>query len=923
MIKKQWLKDDEEFFEQLFAYLKEKFSSEVPNSFHMQKNTGQAIYNETIVALENLYKVLRKIENGSFYKRADFEKAKKEGDKDKIQEIANFYQGLLFFRNEKLKYALSATKEFYVWDYDVTRYFRFIETKVVREQFNEFWTSKAESEKSINLDKVFDFVNEYLNYVQESVHAELLPTEEKSIEENVKQSTDLQDKRNELKANPKNMAKSKGVFIQIENQNKIYELLNESFGRIKKQKIGICVFDITLPSRFKFEENNPRIMSAIFIRKLLDDLEFWFSRDEGVLIRVNHTHVVSENKVMLSFLLVYQVRKYKSQQEVFSYYKAKIYSELGRILNYDTSVINRGEMIDKIYPKEKFIGELRTEKQKIAFQEKFLRYFYSSIFILEADKVSDFVENETTVNRYLNDFKFYESKIYNFAKPKNNANGKIINDLMLKRKIEYLGDLLTPEIIENAEKHFPLADISEDGLNRLKIITYLYHQHWSALEGVNEQIIFNLLQAEKFITWLMHENWYHGFKSTLAQKKFETTPTFSKLSMPFKQVLLISNMIKSTKNIFFPRYLKTEAIKLLNNFEKIFPRNTRLDQIELLESDLQKYKKDYLHPVMEKEKLFFKRAVLTETRVKKYLKRIFEKNLIIVRFVFDCGQFGDENDSAKLFDEMFREYIENLKRRRTVGLKLFGHVATYIPEINNHYIDGTLFFEFDLDEDIDPVTLIEAVVQFWENYVQNKDTQISERNKRIGKPYTGNQINPFDIFRNKKLRATSVNIVKTEIELNHKYIKFYKGRNKTQNKLIEKISMFYAYCPLILVDEKNLEYLPRKDCLILGRIREKKGNKRNSDGKQNNSENSADRKSTHVETNLQSKSIGIDQPETISQIQNIEESMSIETHALVDTDSQSVNSNVREDRPPASVIVKRGARKQHRIKPVINKHEDG
>lgn len=181
MIKKQWLKDDEEFFEQWFAYLKEKFSMEVPDLFHMQKNTGQAIYNETIVALENLHKVLRKIENGSFYKRADYEKAKQINDASKIQEITDFYQGLFFLRNEKLKFAFSRFNEFYDWDSSVTQFFRFIKIIEDNDNFEELWATNVKSEKQINLDKVFAFVNEYLNFVQK---AESFSQEIKKSEKN-------------------------------------------------------------------------------------------------------------------------------------------------------------------------------------------------------------------------------------------------------------------------------------------------------------------------------------------------------------------------------------------------------------------------------------------------------------------------------------------------------------------------------------------------------------------------------------------------------------------------------------------------------------------------------------------------------------------------------------------------------------------
>jgi len=510
-------------------------------------------------------------------------------------------------------------------------------------------------------------------------------------------------------------------------------------------------------------------------------------------------------------------------------------------------------MIQKVYPAEKFIGELRTDKQKENFRDKFLTYFLSSVFILQTDKVTEFDNIVLQRSLFLNDFEYYEEKNYTVDKKPTRRSDRLQIDLRMEGKKEYLEDLLTSEIIEKSIKYFPLTDISSEGLHRLKIITYLYQQHFSLkvvsgeikskiqeeaiVEGLlktgknieerisTEKYIEKLIQAEKLITWLMYDDWYHGFPSKQAEKNFEVKPTFSKLSLPIRQVLLVSQMIKYSNHLLFPTKLKTEAVTLLKNFKNIFSRY-KIDEVDFVENDLKSYKQDRLLPVLKKERVFFKKAAHTEIRIKNYIKQILENNVVIVRLIFSCDQFDDERELAKVFDEIFREYIENLKRRHTEGLKLLGHVGTYVPNKKNHYVDATLFFLFDESIDIDPKSLTNAVIEYWANYVINKDAQIkksSESKKEDKKEDTdkkeGDKTNPFEIFRNIKLRAISANVVKTETQLNHEYITLYKGRRKTQNKLIEKISMFYAYCPLILVDDKDLKYLPRKDCLILGRVR--------------------------------------------------------------------------------------------------------
>jgi hypothetical protein len=48
---------------------------------------------------------------------------------------------------------------------------------------------------------------------------------------------------------------------------------------------------------------------------------------------------------------------------------------------------------------------------------------------------------------------------------------------------------------------------------------------------------------------------------------------------------------------------------------------------------------------------------------------------------------------AKLFNDMFTDYSNNLKRRYTAGFRLTGQVGIYIPHRQEHYIDATLIFK--------------------------------------------------------------------------------------------------------------------------------------------------------------------------------------------------------------------------------------
>ncbi len=104
------------------------------------------------------------------------------------------------------------------------------------------------------------------------------------------------------------------------------------------------------------------------------------------------------------------------------------------------------------------------------------------------------------------------------------------------------------------------------------------------------------------------------------------------------------------------------------------------------------------------------------------------KDVVVCRFIFKCEV--NNKEGAEHFDAMFRDYIENLKRRRTATMYLDGHVAAYIPNSQEHYIDATLIFRIDDKLSEVSSSLLGEVKEYWANYVQYKHDQILTYNKK-------------------------------------------------------------------------------------------------------------------------------------------------------------------------------------------------
>jgi hypothetical protein len=112
------------------------------------------------------------------------------------------------------------------------------------------------------------------------------------------------------------------------------------------------------------------------------------------------------------------------------------------------------------------------------------------------------------------------------------------------------------------------------------------------------------------------------------------------------------------------------------------------------------------------------------------------------------------------------------------------------------------------------------VARYWENYVENKWDQIQGHKKKQKNSKFQSEINPFRCFANHRLSAWSTAIVKTEPSLDQYMVEIFQGQSKIQKLCIEKIASYYAYSPVILVEETEYKSMPRTSCLILGRVRE-------------------------------------------------------------------------------------------------------
>lgn len=91
----------------------------------IQKNTAISIYHETIVALEGVHEVLRKIENGSAPTREDYENSIKNEDETRSLAISNFYKKLALVDQGEFD-AFQNFRRHYYFDTTISKYSVFL-----------------------------------------------------------------------------------------------------------------------------------------------------------------------------------------------------------------------------------------------------------------------------------------------------------------------------------------------------------------------------------------------------------------------------------------------------------------------------------------------------------------------------------------------------------------------------------------------------------------------------------------------------------------------------------------------------------------------------------------------------------------------------------------------------------------------------
>lgn len=807
IMNKQWMGHTEAFYKECFIYLKAKFSNKRPKAVGGEIYTEQPIYNETIVALEQIHNVLTKIENGSAYTREDYDDSVIKKDADKTKEIIDFFKVLGLTSSDEMASAFDNFHKYYYWDSKIYRYKKFLHSP---EEMKDWDLTERNMWSLENFDAeiFFNFLDRYKSSIDSSP---VLSDEEEQ--------------------------KADWINEKIAEQNTNYERLLSSYDDLLDQKVkfGVSVFDVYLPSSLNdLSDPNVRFFSSKFVAEFGCYMDREFGGDDGVLLVINHAHVVSHNTFALSYLVIYKIKNYDSQEKLVEHYSKKIYAFVDIRKAQSIKVIDREQMIKKIYPSDHFIGELRGQKQKIDFREKFLRYFLSSVFLLDVDKGAFLEEYENYYSIFFNHFRFFKEKIYVEPKPQK-AHISLFQQLV-ENKV-FLSDLLDDRNTDNLDKYFYLRDLTPQARERIEIIEFLYRQQASILE-CDEHLLEDLIRIEKFLTQLMFLRRVNAFETEKIQKGFNAKPSFLKLTVLFRQFILILEMscFKNASHVlgnyssskgFQSKDLRSEAIRFLKKFNNDFPQPVRIDSIQMIKEKLHNYQNSTLQVIAKDEKVAFKKAKKHQVSIKNYLEQVLQKGVIVLRFIFTCGAVG-QLDKAKTFNEMFQDYIDNLKRRHTAGVCLVDHVGIYVPYSRAPYIDATLFFEYDEKKEIEPNTLKKEVADYWIEYVVRKSEQIQTYIQKQKK--TNNMTNAFECFRDEQLSARSVNVLRTEGPLNEEYVEVFPNQRKNKQLLMESISKFYAYGSLILVDDADRNLLPRKDCLIVGRKRKSQEAKDKKEG---------------------------------------------------------------------------------------------
>lgn len=763
-----WLGDSEDFYSKLFAYLKRKFPYRF-KAFQLigQNATDVSIYHETIVALEQVHEVLRKITNRSAPTRDDYETALKNNNAEQAQSIIDFYQKLIDVAGPELCDAYKIFNRNYYWDSLLAHYVRFVDENFpLYEKFLSSWNSKK---NTLDIDSFFSFIEVY--------------------------QVALDLKEGEI---------SSSLNQVIQDQNEAYNRLIANYDELLSsgEQVGVSVFDIILPKDIFFN--------------VVYDLESEFKYNDSVLMQVSHVHRAQKNKYMISYLVLYKASLHTTSLQFIKWCESILLKKWGEhIFDKFIQFFDQEALIKAVFPNNVFVGKL-TAKQQYTFRNTFLRYFFASIFLFRMDQDSKDENEEKEKGLVLNTHQFWEEKIYidDVKQERDSSTKKAVSNTIP----EYLSDLLDEFDIDNIDKYFNRKNLPDQAHDRLKLLEYLYRQQ--SIHSIKPNLLEDLMRIETFLTRLNYGLVFE-YSANSSANKFQKSPRMSKLSPLLQQFSFVSQIscLINEKNLDIG--LRAQAVRFTHQFLDFFNEDYLLSNLDELRQHLNEYRRDELKPNLKEEAASLKKAESTKASIQNYLEQILKKDVIVMRFIFNCSRVRN----GALFDEMFRDYIENLKRRNTAGTRLIGHVGVYIPYQKDHYIDATLFFESNEQKEIESKQLKEQVIKYWKEYASIKAVQIEDFNKRHGQSDKAIH-NPFDEYVGRKLTAISVPIVKTENLLNDNYIEVRQGQNKVIKLLIECVTKFYAYCPIVLTSPDDLKYLPRKNHLILGRIRTKNTQKR-------------------------------------------------------------------------------------------------
>jgi len=783
-MKQLWLENGEQFYPKLFAYLKRKFPHKYKAVQLVGKNNADvSIYHETIVALEQVHEVLRKIANRAAPSRDDYDVAVKENDVERVQSIIDFYQKLVGVTTPELCDAYKIFYRNYYWDYLLARYVSFVdENSALHEKFLSSLNSKK---NTLEVDSLFLFIEAY----------QVALLKEGGISPNLAQD--------------------------IQKQNEEYKRLVADYDELVREKVpfGVSVFDVILPSTLDAYITRDEFLPTNFFFKVVRDLEDAFRHDDAVMMQIRHVHIAQKDKYVVSYLVLYKASVHKTSQDFIKWCESILLETWGwHTYDKHIHIFDHEFLIEKLYSPNVFIGRL-TSKQQHTFRNTFLKYFYSSIFLFRMDKGSKFQNEEEFKRLVLNSHQFWKEKIYldEGRLKREQPTQKTVPDMAS----EYLSDLLDDFDLNKIDKYFTRRNLADRDRECLRLLEYLYRQQ--SIIPLKAEFIDDLMRIEIFLVRLKYDPVFE-FSNILRADKFQKSPRMDRLSILFQQFMLVSQISSVISDSSWRIKPRTSAFIFIQLFSEYFKENYHLSELHKLRQNLNEYRRDELKfnkDELKVESARLKKAESNAVSIQNYLEQIFKKDVIVMRFVFECSRVR----RGKLFDEMFRDYIENLKRRYTAGAKLIGHVGVYVPYNKDHSIDATLLFEFNEHKEIEPEKLKEEVIKYWKEYASIKAVQIKDFNERHGQ---SDKVihNPFDEYIGRALTAISVAIVKTENLLNDTYIEIRQGQNKVIKLLVQCLTEFYAYCPMVLMDQSDLKNLPRKNYLILGRIRTKNTKKR-------------------------------------------------------------------------------------------------